>query len=67
MIGADFSEGMLDLARAKATSADVPAGVEVRFETANALALPYPDDSSTPPRLALAPVISPISSQGWLR
>jgi demethylmenaquinone methyltransferase / 2-methoxy-6-polyprenyl-1,4-benzoquinol methylase len=44
VIGADFSEGMLDLARAKIPAAAVPADVEVRFETANALALPYADD-----------------------
>jgi demethylmenaquinone methyltransferase / 2-methoxy-6-polyprenyl-1,4-benzoquinol methylase len=44
VIGADFSEGMLDLARAKIPDAVVPGGVEVRFETANALALPYADD-----------------------
>ncbi|MGP0049875.1 MAG: bifunctional demethylmenaquinone methyltransferase/2-methoxy-6-polyprenyl-1,4-benzoquinol methylase UbiE [Solirubrobacteraceae bacterium] len=42
VVGADFSEPMLELARAKsATSA--PAGVEIRFEAANALALPYRD------------------------
>lgn len=47
VVGADFSENMLDIARAKrealraATSA--PAGVEIRFEPANALALPYED------------------------
>ena len=35
--GSDFSEGMLELARAKA-----PA---IRFEQGNALALPYDDDS----------------------
>jgi demethylmenaquinone methyltransferase / 2-methoxy-6-polyprenyl-1,4-benzoquinol methylase len=37
VIGTDFSERMLELARAKAP--------ELRFETANALALPYADDS----------------------
>jgi demethylmenaquinone methyltransferase / 2-methoxy-6-polyprenyl-1,4-benzoquinol methylase len=36
VVGSDFSEGMLERARAK--SADV------RWEQANALALPYPDD-----------------------
>jgi demethylmenaquinone methyltransferase/2-methoxy-6-polyprenyl-1,4-benzoquinol methylase len=42
VVGADFSERMLELARAKsATSA--PAGVEIRFQAANALALPYRD------------------------
>jgi demethylmenaquinone methyltransferase/2-methoxy-6-polyprenyl-1,4-benzoquinol methylase len=37
VIGSDFSENMLELARAKAPS--------IRFEQANALALPYDDDS----------------------
>jgi demethylmenaquinone methyltransferase/2-methoxy-6-polyprenyl-1,4-benzoquinol methylase len=37
VVGSDFSEGMLERARAK------DAGV--RWERANALALPYPDDS----------------------
>jgi demethylmenaquinone methyltransferase/2-methoxy-6-polyprenyl-1,4-benzoquinol methylase len=37
VIGSDFSENMLELARAKAPS--------LRFEQANALDLPYPDDS----------------------
>jgi demethylmenaquinone methyltransferase/2-methoxy-6-polyprenyl-1,4-benzoquinol methylase len=37
VIGSDFSEGMLELARAKAA--------DVRFEPANALDLPYEDDS----------------------
>ena len=37
VVGSDFSEGMLDLARAKAS--------DVRFEHGNALALPYEDDS----------------------
>jgi demethylmenaquinone methyltransferase/2-methoxy-6-polyprenyl-1,4-benzoquinol methylase len=41
VVGADFSEAMLARARTKASA----AGAEVRFETANALALPYPDDS----------------------
>ena len=49
VVGADFSERMLDLARAKLASeraaGRVPAGVEVRFEPANALALPYDDDA----------------------
>src|ERR1700758_4031550 len=35
--GPDFSENMLELARAK-------AGARVRFESGNALALDYPDD-----------------------
>jgi demethylmenaquinone methyltransferase/2-methoxy-6-polyprenyl-1,4-benzoquinol methylase len=42
VVGADFSERMLELARAKAGA--VPADVQLRFETANALALPYGDD-----------------------
>jgi demethylmenaquinone methyltransferase/2-methoxy-6-polyprenyl-1,4-benzoquinol methylase len=37
VVGSDFSEGMLERARAKS-----PA---VRWEQANALALPYPDDA----------------------
>ena len=41
MVGADFSERMLELARAKAA----PAGAPLRFEWANALALPYDADS----------------------
>jgi demethylmenaquinone methyltransferase / 2-methoxy-6-polyprenyl-1,4-benzoquinol methylase len=46
VVGADFSEGMLDLARAKAAAADVPVpvGVHLRFEPANALSLPYATD-----------------------
>ncbi len=39
VVASDFSERMLELARAKA--GDAP----VRFETANALALPYEDDA----------------------
>ena len=45
VVGSDFAERMLELARGKVTAAGVPAGVELRFETANALALPYPDDA----------------------
>lgn len=41
VIGSDFSEEMLERARAKAT----PADGAVRFESANALELPYQDDS----------------------
>jgi demethylmenaquinone methyltransferase / 2-methoxy-6-polyprenyl-1,4-benzoquinol methylase len=37
VVGSDFSEGMLELARAKAP--------DVEFEWGNALDLPYPDDS----------------------
>jgi demethylmenaquinone methyltransferase / 2-methoxy-6-polyprenyl-1,4-benzoquinol methylase len=39
VIGCDFAERMLELARMK----PVPAGAAVRFETANALSLPYRD------------------------
>src|SRR5947199_6108768 len=41
VIGVDFAERMLELARAKL----VAAGRPVRFEAGNALALGYPDDS----------------------
>ena len=48
VVGADFSERMLELARDKAAAerivGRVPADAQVRFETANALALPYGDD-----------------------
>jgi demethylmenaquinone methyltransferase / 2-methoxy-6-polyprenyl-1,4-benzoquinol methylase len=47
IVGCDFSEGMLELARAKAAEAGVRAGAPLapmRFEWANALALPYRDD-----------------------
>jgi demethylmenaquinone methyltransferase/2-methoxy-6-polyprenyl-1,4-benzoquinol methylase len=37
VVGSDFSEGMLERARAKAPG--------IRFEQADALALPYPDDA----------------------
>jgi demethylmenaquinone methyltransferase / 2-methoxy-6-polyprenyl-1,4-benzoquinol methylase len=40
VVGSDFSERMLELARAKAQTSDHP---EVRFEPANALSLPYQD------------------------
>ena len=47
VVGADFSERMLELARAKAAGEQaagrVPAGASVRFESANALKLPYRD------------------------
>ncbi len=43
VVGADFSDGMLELARAKAAAAGSPGGVQLRFEQANALALPYDD------------------------
>jgi demethylmenaquinone methyltransferase/2-methoxy-6-polyprenyl-1,4-benzoquinol methylase len=46
--GADFSERMLELARDKSErerlSGTMPAGVDLRFEPANALALPYGAD-----------------------
>jgi demethylmenaquinone methyltransferase / 2-methoxy-6-polyprenyl-1,4-benzoquinol methylase len=43
VVGADFAEGMLDRARAKAERH--PGAVRPRFEWADATALPYPDDS----------------------
>src|SRR5579875_2351407 len=47
VVGADFSQRMLEIARAKREAlravTTAPAGVELRFEQANALALPYPD------------------------
>jgi demethylmenaquinone methyltransferase/2-methoxy-6-polyprenyl-1,4-benzoquinol methylase len=42
VVGCDFSERMLDLARAKASGRSVP---NVRFEWADALQLPYEDGS----------------------
>jgi demethylmenaquinone methyltransferase/2-methoxy-6-polyprenyl-1,4-benzoquinol methylase len=42
VIGCDFSERMLELARAK-SAREPDLGAEVRFEPANALALPYRD------------------------
>jgi demethylmenaquinone methyltransferase / 2-methoxy-6-polyprenyl-1,4-benzoquinol methylase len=48
VVGADFSERMLELARDKAVSeraaGRLGAEASVRFDTANALALPYEDD-----------------------
>ena len=41
VVGCDFSEPMLDLARVKAAERNAEA---VRFEWADALSLPYPDD-----------------------
>jgi demethylmenaquinone methyltransferase/2-methoxy-6-polyprenyl-1,4-benzoquinol methylase len=41
VLASDFSERMLEIARAKASARP---GVRVRFESANALALPYADD-----------------------
>ncbi len=43
VVGCDFSERMLELARAKALRAGAGAGAAVRFEVGNALALPYAD------------------------
>jgi demethylmenaquinone methyltransferase/2-methoxy-6-polyprenyl-1,4-benzoquinol methylase len=43
VLGSDFSERMLELARVKALDAEPDPSV-LRFETANALALPYGDD-----------------------
>jgi demethylmenaquinone methyltransferase/2-methoxy-6-polyprenyl-1,4-benzoquinol methylase len=43
VIGADFSERMLDRAREKADASSAQA-VRPRFEWADAMALPYPDD-----------------------
>jgi demethylmenaquinone methyltransferase/2-methoxy-6-polyprenyl-1,4-benzoquinol methylase len=40
VVGIDFSERMLELARTKANAA---SEADVRFESANALALPFPD------------------------
>jgi demethylmenaquinone methyltransferase/2-methoxy-6-polyprenyl-1,4-benzoquinol methylase len=42
VVGVDFSDRMLELARAKAQA---QSAAEVRFEAANALSLPFPDDS----------------------
>jgi demethylmenaquinone methyltransferase/2-methoxy-6-polyprenyl-1,4-benzoquinol methylase len=44
VVGSDFSDGMLAIGRAKAARAVFP-GVDVRFEQADALDLPYDDDS----------------------
>jgi demethylmenaquinone methyltransferase/2-methoxy-6-polyprenyl-1,4-benzoquinol methylase len=48
VVGADFSEGMLDIARDKLDRlrrvTTAPAGVEIRFEQGNALDLGYGDD-----------------------
>jgi demethylmenaquinone methyltransferase/2-methoxy-6-polyprenyl-1,4-benzoquinol methylase len=43
VLGADFSERMLELAREKAAARGL--GASIQFETANALALPYGDSS----------------------
>jgi demethylmenaquinone methyltransferase / 2-methoxy-6-polyprenyl-1,4-benzoquinol methylase len=44
VVGCDFSEGMLSRARAKADARTLP-GAQLCFEVADALALPYADDS----------------------
>jgi demethylmenaquinone methyltransferase / 2-methoxy-6-polyprenyl-1,4-benzoquinol methylase len=44
VLGADFSEGMLERARAK-VAAHQPVGVRPRFEWADAMELPYADGS----------------------
>jgi demethylmenaquinone methyltransferase/2-methoxy-6-polyprenyl-1,4-benzoquinol methylase len=44
VVGSDFSERMLELARAKAATLGSSERGELRFEPANALELPYPDD-----------------------
>ncbi len=44
VVGSDFAEGMLDRARRKAAAAG-GAHVRPRFEWADAMELPYPDDS----------------------
>ncbi len=43
VIGTDFSNRMLELARAKAAELSEPGLGQVRFEAGNALELPYPD------------------------
>lgn len=44
MVGSDFSERMLTIAREKAAGRSAEIGLsQLRFETANALALPYSD------------------------
>ena len=43
IVGSDFSEGMLDRARTKATQAPGAGGADIVFEWANALELPYGD------------------------
>ncbi len=45
VIGSDFSERMLDHAREKAARRGAPGGVRARFEWADALSLPYDEDS----------------------
>jgi demethylmenaquinone methyltransferase/2-methoxy-6-polyprenyl-1,4-benzoquinol methylase len=45
VVGTDFSERMLELARAKAAARVGAGGAPVRFEVANALSLPFEDAS----------------------
>lgn len=45
VVGSDFSEEMLALARRKATTLHRPGMARTRFEWGNALDLPYPDDA----------------------
>jgi demethylmenaquinone methyltransferase/2-methoxy-6-polyprenyl-1,4-benzoquinol methylase len=45
VVGADFSEAMLDRARAKLAAPRAGAGVQPRFQWADAMDLPYPDAS----------------------
>lgn len=45
VVGADFSEAMLKIARTKPGAGGSASGVTVRFEAANAQELPYDDDS----------------------
>ena len=59
VVGSDFSEGMLEVARRKA-----PA---LRWEQGNALALPYADARSTPRRSASGRATSPTWSRGCAR
>jgi demethylmenaquinone methyltransferase/2-methoxy-6-polyprenyl-1,4-benzoquinol methylase len=44
VVGVDFSEGMLELARAKAAASDTSDLAELRFEAGNALELRYPEN-----------------------
>jgi demethylmenaquinone methyltransferase/2-methoxy-6-polyprenyl-1,4-benzoquinol methylase len=45
VVGTDFSERMLELAREKAVARGPASGASVRFEPANALSLPFEDSS----------------------
>jgi demethylmenaquinone methyltransferase/2-methoxy-6-polyprenyl-1,4-benzoquinol methylase len=44
VVGTDFSPRMLELARSKGAAADVSRMGQLRFEVANALELPYPEN-----------------------